>query len=121
MNDILFVFLDWEFKTLFTNIPDVNRATECIIHYSLCTFIGHSTIEKFRKQILISKEAMYSSTSLYNTPHYKVDFNIYHGHVLAPKWLFSYRSVVNEPRCEKTGFLHMRKQRRRSAAQQLRS
>ena len=26
------------------------------------------------------------------------------------------RSVINEPRCEKTGFLHMRKQRRRSAS-----
>ena len=25
-------------------------------------------------------------------------------------------SVINEPRCEKTGFLHMRKQRRRSAS-----
>ena len=25
-------------------------------------------------------------------------------------------AITNEPRCEKTGFLHMRKQRRRSAS-----
>ena len=31
--------------------------------------------------------------------------------------LGSFNTALYEPRCEKTGFLHMRKQRRRSAAQ----
>ena len=30
--------------------------------------------------------------------------------------VFTLYQVLNEPRCEKTGFLHMRKQRRRSAS-----
>ena len=78
-------------------------------------FCSHRTMHKFRINIFGMKQNQdVRKTNLIYLLIWKLETNVL---VDITETEFNYTPVYIEPRHEKTGFLHMRKQRCRSAAQ----
>ena len=81
------------------------------IHTMSCNNIKYSTTGKildFRLALNKQKERSYFRHTIYFDCRFGIRRKLYH--------MLNFKHMLSEPRCEQTGFLHLRKQRRRSAS-----